>query len=250
MSDGHWFESVADVLGRSYLRYSFTRGTDQEVEFLVEQLGLKAGDTVLDVGCGPGRHAHRLAERGLSVLGIDISQRFVDLAAEGAPPGAVFERADARRLGYDGRFDAAISLCQGAFGLTAGPDEPSSPTVEPDLPVLEGMARAVRPGGVVALTAFSAYFQVGHLGEHDDFDAALGVNHERTTIHDEAGETHPAELWTTVYTPRELRLLAVAAGLRPQAIWAVEPGRYGVRPPDLEHPELLLVARRPTAPAP
>ena len=47
---------------------------------------------VLDVGCGPGRHAHALAAQGIEVVGVDISQRFVDLAAE-APPGRRFDPA-------------------------------------------------------------------------------------------------------------------------------------------------------------
>ena len=66
--------------GSAYLRYSFTKGTVQEVDFVVDALGLKPGDRVLDVGCGPGRHAHELARRGLVVHGIDISQRFIELA--------------------------------------------------------------------------------------------------------------------------------------------------------------------------
>jgi hypothetical protein len=34
-------------------------------------------------------------------------------------------------------------------------------------------------------------------------------------------------------------------GLAPEDIWSVSPGDYVKRPPDLEHPELMLVARRP-----
>ena len=37
----HWFEDVADHLGPAYLRYSFTKGTEQEVAFLVRTLGLE-----------------------------------------------------------------------------------------------------------------------------------------------------------------------------------------------------------------
>ena len=92
----HWFEPIADHLGAAYLRYSFTKGTVQEVDFLVDALGLEPGQRVLDVGCGPGRHAHELARRGIAVHGIDISHRFVDLARGDAPPGATFERLDAR----------------------------------------------------------------------------------------------------------------------------------------------------------
>jgi 2-polyprenyl-3-methyl-5-hydroxy-6-metoxy-1,4-benzoquinol methylase len=77
----HWFEDVADHLGEAYLRYSFTKGTRQEVDFLVPALGLEPGMRVLDVGCGPGRHAHELAKRGLRVHGVDVSQRFIDLSS-------------------------------------------------------------------------------------------------------------------------------------------------------------------------
>ena len=64
-AEGHWFEGIADHLGTSYLRYSFTMGTANEVDFLVDELGLQPGMRVLDVGCGPGRHAYALAERGI-----------------------------------------------------------------------------------------------------------------------------------------------------------------------------------------
>ena len=240
-SPDHWFEPVADHLGAAYLRYSFTKGTDQEVAFLLDALGLEPGMRVLDVGCGPGRHAHALARAGMEVVGIDISQRFVDLAAESAPPGARFERADARHLRFDAEFDAAISLCQGAFGLTGGPGAP----LDGDGAVLAGMARALRPGGQLAVSAFSAYFMVRFLEEHDTFDADAGVNHERTVVKDEAGREAEVDLWTTCFTPRELRLLAAQAGLEVRHLWSVTPGAYATEPPSVHTPELLLVAARP-----
>jgi SAM-dependent methyltransferase len=245
-SGRHWFEDVADHLGGAYLRYSFTKGTEQEVAFLVSALGLAPGARVLDVGCGPGRHAYALAALGFEVVGVDISERFIDLARANTPPGssATFERVDARSLTFVAEFDAVISLCQGAFGLSGGDDVPAS--LDPDRSVLEGMARALRPGGRLALSAFSAYFQVRFLGEADSFDAERGVNHEHTAIRNEDGVEVPADLWTTCFTPRELRLLAEAAGLRPEHVWSVTPGDYAARPPDIEHPEFLLLATRVT----
>jgi SAM-dependent methyltransferase len=237
----HWFEPIADHLGTAYLRYSFTKGTEQEVDFLVDALGLEPGMRVLDVGCGPGRHAHLLASRGIEVLGVDISQRFVDLATQSAPVRATFVRADARALAFDAEFDAAISLCQGAFGLTGGPGAP----LDGDGAVLEGMARALRPSGRLAVSAFSAYFQVRYLEQHDTFDAEAGVNHEPTEVRDEYGAVAPVELWTTCFTPRELRLLATAAGLTVEHLWSVTPGAYGRDAPTIDLPELLLIARRP-----
>ena len=237
----HWFEPVAEHLGAAYLRYSFTKGTDQEVGFLVEALGLEPGMRVLDVGCGPGRHANALARLGLEVVGVDISQRFVDLATEAAPPGATFQRADARDLRFDAEFDAAISLCQGAFGLTGGPGAP----LDGDGAVLAGMARALHPGGVLAVSAFSAYFMLRHLEDHDTFDAEAGVNHERTVVKDEAGAETELDLWTTCFTPRELRLLAAGAGLEVRGLWSVTPGAYARHTPSTDSPEYLLVAARP-----
>ena len=238
--EGHWFEPIAEHLGGAYLRYSFTKGTRQEVDHLVGALGLEAGHRVLDVGCGPGRHAHELARRGIAVHGIDVSERFVELAQAGAPPGATFERLDARRLAgredLRAAFDAAICLCQGAFGLmtAAGDDEL----------VVAGMAAALRPGGRLALSAFNAYFAVRYHDEAD-FDADAGVCHERTEVRDESGTPLEVDLWTGCYTPRELRLLLAAHGLEVERVSSVEPRAYGDEPATTESPELLVVARRP-----
>lgn len=230
----HWFEPIAEHLGSAYLRYSFTKGTEQEIDFVVEALGLKAGDRVLDVGCGPGRHAHEMARRGIVVHGIDISQRFIDLASDDAPPGATFERLDARTMPFHQEFDAAICLCQGAFGLMTASGENQA--------VLTGIAAALKTGGTVALSAFSSYFAVKY-HESANFDAATGVSHERTDVLDEQGRAVEVDLWTTCFTPRELRLMCAAAELDVVDIWSVEPGAYARTAPSTETPEFLVIAR-------
>ena len=234
--NGRWFTEVADFLGPAYLRYSFTKGTEQEVDFLVEALDLRPGEhRILDVGCGPGRHAHALAGRGFEVHGVDISETFIGLARAGAPPGATFAVADARHLAFDGEFDVAISLCQGGFGLVG----------DDDGDVLAGMARAVRPdGGRVAFSAFSAYFMLRYLEDHDTFDADKGVNTETTELRNEAGERREAQLRTSCFTPRELRLLCRAAGLEPEHVWSVTPGAYAKTPPTTDSPEFLVIGVR------
>jgi SAM-dependent methyltransferase len=243
----HWFEDLADHMGAAYDRYSFTKGTVQEVDHVVAVLALLPGQRVLDVGCGTGRHAVELARRGIDVHGVDISQRFVDVARRkaeeafardpGGPVGRVtFERADARSLAFDAEFDAVVCLCQGAFGMmTAAGDDGA---------VIAGMARALRPGGRLALSAFNAYFAVRY-HEAAAFDADAGVSHERTEIRSETGEARTVDLWTGCYTPRELRLLLHRHGFVLDSLSSVEPGAYGSDPPTTESPEFLVVAHRP-----
>lgn len=233
MTQHHWFEDLADHMGEAYLRYSFTKGTRQEVDFLETALSLRSDARILDVGCGPGRHANEFARRGYTVHGIDISERFIDVARVNAEPGATFEVRDARSLPFVDEFDAVVCLCQGAFGLMIEDDG--------DENVLRSITRALRPGGVLALSAFNAYFVVKHQTD-SDFDVARGVNHEVTDIRSPEGAIKQVDLWTGCYTPRELRLLAARVGLDVTAIHGVEPGRYSSSAPSLECPEHLVIA--------
>jgi SAM-dependent methyltransferase len=237
---GPYFEAVAEKLGRAYLRYGFTKGSEQEVAFLLDVLRLEPNQRILDVGCGPGRHAIELARAGLAVTGVDVSARFLDIAAESARAAGVrasFFEVDARTMPFDDEFDAVISICQGGFGLMG----------DDDALVLRRMAEAARPNGVVAVTAFSAYFEASHPRSEASFDADSGIVHERSVIKDEGEREHEVDLWTGVYTPRELRLLALGVGLVPEAVYSVGPGEFARRKPGFDHPEFLLIARKPRA---
>jgi SAM-dependent methyltransferase len=237
---GRWFRSLAEHMGDTYLRYSFTKGTEQEADFLVDALSLQPGERLLDAGCGPGRHVRAFRSRGVDVVGLDLSETFCRSVALGDPPAPAIV-ADIRSIPVGAGFDAVISLCQGGFGLLGGPGAP----VDADAQALRELASTLRPGGRLVVSAFSAYFQVRYqAGAGGDFDADAGVMHERTAVKDAAGTDLEVDLHTTGFTPRELRLLAAAAGLDVEAIWSVEPGDYARRPPDLDHAEFLLLARK------
>lgn len=241
---GPWFNEIAAHLGKAYWApdtgrvMAFTKGTTQEVDFLVDALGLEPGMRVLDVGCGPGRHALALARRGIEVHGVDLSDDFVALARESAADlPATFEVLDVRDLAFEAEFDAAICLCQGGFGLLGGEDDEG---------IVARIATAVTGGGAVALSAFSSYFALHWIEDGDQFDPATGVNHEIATLRNVDGEEIQRDLWTTCFTERELRLIARAAGLERISISGVTPGSYGTGPVSLQQPELLLLARVPS----
>jgi SAM-dependent methyltransferase len=244
--DGPWFNEIAAFLGRAYWApdtgrvQALTTGTTQEVDFLVRALALKPGMRVLDAGCGPGRHTIELACRGMRVVGVDTSPDFLALAraaAEGL--SAEFYELDVRALQFVAEFDAVICLCQGGFGLLGGGDA--------ELEVVDRFARALLAGGRLALSAFSAYFAARHLEPGEEFETDSGVTHERAVLRNADADERAFDLWTSCYTPRELRLLAARAGLVVDAVYGVRPGLYRRDPPSIDHPEHLLLAHRPAS---
>lgn len=86
---------------------------DREIENLVASGVLKPGDRVLDLGCGPGLYASRLAERGMRVTGVDISQRSLDYATQYAAEKGLainYRCIDFFDIDYSGEFDAVIQI--------------------------------------------------------------------------------------------------------------------------------------------
>jgi SAM-dependent methyltransferase len=242
-----WWVPLARHLGDAYLQYAFTAGTEQEVEFIAETLGATAGERLLDVGCGPGRHSLEFARRGVQVLGIDISPEFVAIAHRRAVEAELtpsFFPMDARELPFDAEFDMVICLCQGAFGLGL-----------PDLQILRNIRKSMKPGGRLALGAANVFYALNHLTGHPtelggpvtgEFDPVKMLSKATVKgVIGEGGATADFEIWNSCYTPRELEWIANGAGLNPEAVFGVSPGAYGREAPTFEHPELLLIARKP-----
>jgi SAM-dependent methyltransferase len=84
---------------------------DKEIQHLITSGILKPGDRVLDLGCGPGLYAGRLAGKGMKVTGIDISERSLNYAiaqAEKAGLEIEYRRMNFFDIDYHGEFDVVI----------------------------------------------------------------------------------------------------------------------------------------------
>src|SRR5262249_24100095 len=110
--------------------------TRAEVSFIERQLPVNSFPVILDLCCGPGRHASALAERGYRILGVDVNERVVR-DARTACPSAAFEVCDMRSLDSLCRsFDGVVNLWH-SFGYF---DD------ETNLVVLRQVCAVLRPG--------------------------------------------------------------------------------------------------------
>jgi len=94
---------------------AWTKHTAPETSWAMAYLNISAGASVLDIGCGNGRHTIQLATQGVRATGVDYLDNLIATArARGATAGvnsrAAFRTADARTLRLDERFDAALCL--------------------------------------------------------------------------------------------------------------------------------------------
>ena len=100
---------------------------------VVSLLEPRAGERILDLGCGTGHLTAQIAEAGAHVTGVDRSAEMV-AAARLAYPNLKFETSDARNLMFQDEFDAVFSNATLHW------------IHEPEL-VLQGVCRALRTGG-------------------------------------------------------------------------------------------------------
>jgi ubiquinone/menaquinone biosynthesis C-methylase UbiE len=98
-----WTRCAADYLD------GFAGMTRETFPMLIEAAGITRGQTVLDVGSGPGHISGALSELGCFATGIDFSQAMVDVATA-RYPGARFHQGNAEELPFENDiFDSAVS---------------------------------------------------------------------------------------------------------------------------------------------
>ena len=128
------------------------------------------GSRVLELGCGTGEDALRLARRGVQVVATDVSESMLDITAAKTiyEPNVTVGRLDLRRLPddvappLDGDFDGAFA----SFGPLNCLDDWR--------PLAGWLAARVRPGGLAALGMMGRFclWEMAWHGAHGDFRTA------------------------------------------------------------------------------
>ncbi len=139
--------------------------TRETVPLLRDGADIRAGSTVLDIGCGPGHVTGALAEPGAIVTGIDFSARMVEVARRHYPEAA-FQEANAEQLPFgDASFEAVVSNF--VVHHLARPDV-----------VFREVCRVLKPGGRFAFVVF----------ERPEAQSSIGAFFEAVAAHHEMDE--------------------------------------------------------------
>lgn len=244
------WERFFDAHAPIYEENVFTKNTLVEVDFLLDELRLPASGSILDVGCGTGRHAIELAKRGYAVTGLDLSSAMLARAADAARAEKVhveWLRADATRFTLPKKFDAAVCLCEGAFGLLGQGDDP----IDQPLAILGNVSRSLKPQAKAVFTVLNG---AAMLRRYQNEDVAEGRFDPLTMV--EVGAYPPQEGLPAVavreraFVPTELTLLFRLTGMRVMNMWGGTAGNWGKRPLDLDEIEIMIVARKTGEPLP
>jgi SAM-dependent methyltransferase len=159
----HWYDDLLERRGSDHYR-------DQILPGAVRLLEPRRGQRILDLACGQGVLARRLAEEGVRVVGLDASERLIESARRRTRSADVeYAVADARALDVRalGPFDAIACVMALA-------------NIEPIEPLLRSCAQLLRPGGIwLAVLPHPAFRAARQSAWGWDRDAAGGPRQYR-----------------------------------------------------------------------
>ncbi len=225
--------------------------TEAQADFALRVLGLRPGQRVLDVCCGPGRHALALARRGMDVTALDRDGVLLAMGRRRAAAAGLTVRwveADARRPPRLGVFAGAMCLFA-SWGYAGDPAE--------DGLVLAGVARGLAPGARFLLDVPNLTWLAAHpTGRSLSLARGTAVREERRFHPDSRTldvswdvRRRGRPRWTTdiryrVYALEEMEWHLAAAGLVLDAAY----GGFDGSSLTAQSPRCVVLSRRPILP--
>ncbi len=248
MSTSSGWEAFFAAHAAIYDDNGFTKNTLREVDFLLEELQVPPGARILDVGCGTGRHSIELARRRYRMTGVDLSAAMLAQARSKAEAAAVhvdWIQANATRFSFAEPFDAAICLCEGAFGLLGASDD----AIEHPLAILSNITRSLKPGARILLTVLNGMWMIRKQRQEDVEQGRFDPLTLSQTSDMVPAEGHPPVRATErAFVPTELVLLFRLAGLTVLDMRGGTAGNWGRRKIGLDEIEIMVMARKTAEP--
>ena len=121
---------------------SWVEDTKQQVDFIIKTLSLTGKERILDLACGYGRHSLSFAQKGFSVVGVDLTKEYIEDAVKTAKKNSLpaqFIQEDIRNVVFDHEFDVVLNMADGAIGYLE--------TDEENLKIFDVISRALKKGG-------------------------------------------------------------------------------------------------------
>ncbi|MFQ5638278.1 MAG: class I SAM-dependent methyltransferase [bacterium] len=216
-----------------------------QVDFVEKILPMRPGQRILDLGCGSGRHAHELAERGYRVTCLDLSSVLLKLAKTKSDASCCtrFVKADMRNIPFKQTFDCVVS-----FFTTFGYFQ----TDEENLQTLKSIDSALKSGGGFFLDYLNKDFVIDNLVPFDSrrqrgFEIIQERQYNRVDERVEKkiqlrknGEVREYFESVRLYTLEEMKALLAKTELRLEHIL----GDFNRNPFSAESPRLILSGRR------
>lgn len=219
---------------------------ESQIASLLKLLEIDSSMKILDLACGFGRHANRLAELGHSVTGVDYIHGFLEFAHQDAAEMGVqvnYLQGDMRSLDFVEEFDRILILFT-SFGYFSD---------EENARVMENVAMALKPGGLVGFDIPNRDHTLKVLSpcavvekEHNlminrnTFDPLTGRWHNRRiVIRDGVRKDKPFSI--RLYNLSEIRGLLNSAGLETYKIY----GDWSAKSLTIDSRGMAIVARKP-----
>jgi len=205
---------------------------DRTVAWIVDELALRPGDHILDLGCGPGLYASRLAEKGLRVTGVDFSQSSIAYASRQARERGLqirYRCQDYLDLDDHSEYEAAL-LIYGDF-CPLSPDQRRK--------LLANIHRALKSRGALVLDVSrdqaldrpqekrhwyaspGGFWRPGpHLVLESEFSyPEIALHLDQYLVIEQTGALSVYRVWRQEYSPESIVSELEAGGFEVESLW-------------------------------
>ncbi len=244
MEKSNW-ESFFDAYAPQYKDEPYVHNTQAEVDFLEHKFGLQPGMSILDAGCGTGRHSLEFARRGYQVTGVDLSEQMLQEAKNAAASENLqvdFIKANLVDLTLDKRFDLAVCLCEGGFGLLGVGEQPFLR----DVGVLKNLHACLKNTGRFFMTTLNGYRFIRQYQDTDVENGTFDNIHcvEHLPIEEYTPSLKGLTLSQKGFTPSEMQLMLYLAGFVCEGIAGGTAGHWNEKKLQMDEMELMVWARK------